>query len=186
MAFFKHSKTPQDATGAGSPGGTLFADVNLRLVNRLLGVVTVLLAVAAAYRVSMVDSSISLPSPSPSDGQPAERAMNEFKSEKEYIAPVAAHDLFRVREFERTSEEEKDTVKLEQQQVRARLEELKGRLMVVGVSWREPRLVMLYDKRNRETYFLRESDMIGDSDIKVTEIKRRKIKIGLQDEEIDL
>lgn len=187
MAFFKQSDNPlQDAdTDARPRASSLFADINVRVLNRFLVVVTVVLGALAVYHVATIDTSISLPPMPPPEAGSLNQDMTEFKSEKEYLAPVARRDVFRIREFERGAEE-KPPVQLAQDQIRSKLEELKGRVVVVGVSWQEPRLVMLYDKRKRETYFLRETDVIGDTDIKVTEIKRRKVKIGLQDEETDL
>lgn len=163
-----------------------FERMNIRLINRVLFLATAVFAGWVGYQVrgTSRDGAVLLPVDDP--GRPGmavahtyqkleERAYYSEKiNRRDIFSPVAQEDMAP------SGADVYDTLEA----VKKRLEQARGELVVVGVSWREPQMVFLYDKRRNKTYFLTENQEIGDNTgITVRSISRTKIKISLETEE---
>ncbi len=166
-----------------NPHAELFRvdDSDLRLVNRLLTLVAVGLAAWVFVCATRLESRLG-GAESTAVGLPyVAQVPAEFLAEEAYVAQVGARNIFlSSRDLDREvaalpTERPRDEVK------RA-LEQMKRDLLVVGVAWRPPQVVMLLDKRLKRTYHVREGQPIGDSDVVVESITRNVITIKLQDE----
>ncbi len=165
---------------------SLFADVNLRAVNRLLLIVALILAAIVAYRIYSLSPSLPPPPSAPQTRAAVPtHSGQDFADVSAYVEQVGRQNIFQLRTFGEpaTVDQPEDS---DRRRLQARLRELKQSLSIVGVSWREPEMVMLYDQRTNNTYFVQESQTIGETGAEVRNISRGEVTIGIEDEEIML
>ena len=150
-------------------------------------VVAAVLLAAVVYRAMSFQPGLPADMPEFDGNEYASRGVGTFESQSYYLDPIGARQLFEVAVVEKAPPEKKElTPEEREQQIRQRLEALKRSLTVVGLAWQPARVVMLYDQKNRNTYFLRESQLIPGTNARVENVTRDKVTITLQDEEITL
>ncbi len=190
MQFFKNQSTSaEQAEDAGTLRGSLgFEEINLRMLNRLLMLAVVFsVAFAILFYIRVQQRSLVPPlSDSTSQSSAKMQVTTKFEAERFYLDAVGVRNIFRLRAQERDIARAVVPVPSSRDEILARLQTLKANLNVVGVSWREPGKVMLYDKRKRSVFFLRKGETIGDTGASVRTISRDEIVIGIEDEEISL
>jgi len=160
-------------------------DADLRLVNRLLFVVAALLAALVVWRLWQIEHRRLAQPPEPPARPYTAGSVQPFESEDYYVQHLGSQDVFR-RSLAERPDLPPDAAPRTPEETQKLLQALKRDLVVVGVAWREPRLVMVYDKREKTTHFLRMEQGIGEKGVKVRTISRDEIRIGLEDEEISL
>jgi len=147
----------------------------------LVAVVLVVVVVRSALEIDRTQ----LPEPRPRPGPEAlAQTTVELESESFYVNTVNSRNLFQLAAM--TPQQGGLIGPLDVEAVRRRLGEIKNQFEVVGVAWLEPRIVMIHDRRSRQTFFLRESQPLGETGAEVRSITREKVTIILKDEEIDL
>lgn len=151
---------------------------NLRLINRVLAILAVLLAVFVVFQLQRFDTEAYTENIKPAAGRDLVLpGVQDFEPKTYYIGAVQGKNLFTPLVTGETKTGTTATVDRESA-VQQKLRELKGSLVVVGVAWEQPRVVMLYDKRERKTYFLQQSQEIAATGIRVKKIDREEIVIG--------
>ena len=161
-------------------------DTDLRLLNRLLLLVALVLLVVVGYRLWRIEHRrLALAAAPPSRAYQL-APVPAFEAESYYVQQVTGQNVFRTGSPAAAFPGGAEGVERTPEEVQKILQALKRDLVVVGVAWREPKLVMLYDKREKATYFLRLDQAVGKTGAKVRNISRNEVKIGLEDEEISL
>lgn len=177
----KLNRQRQSAAG----GMSLIAEINLRAVNRLLLVAAIVLAVVAGRRIhTLSPAAPPVAVVAERDTVPA-REVREFADVSAYIEQVSRKNIFQLRSLDPVVEH-REPEDAQRRRHEALLQDLRQRLVVVGVSWRVPRMVMLYDRRHNRVYFVQESEGIGDTGATVRDISRGEVTIGIEDQEIIL
>jgi hypothetical protein len=111
-----------------------------------------------------------------------------FKPVDYYLEGVNKRDIFNPFEEKREVKKEVPVVQAEVVEVTPRvpLKERAKNFKVVGVSWRQPPQVMVRDDSADATYFLKEGDKIGETDIEIKTILQDSVIISSGDEEMNL
>ena len=136
-------------------GNELFRvdDNDLRLVNRILGLFAALLLIIVVVRVYRLEESRITPGTSALSGRFEAPRPTPFESEDVYLSRVEERDVFlSTREPVAGTSTPAEMTRTE---VKRELTRVEGSIRVVGIAWPDPDLVMLEDRRQNKTYFLR-------------------------------
>lgn len=161
-------------------------DTDLRMVNRFLALCAVALVFLVAIRARNIEHRLSMEQKTHSGAPYVPAVPAEFASQDHYVAAVSSRNIFMPAAGETDGDGQLPDRDLSREKAQEELRKMRQDLLVVGIAWREPRIVMLLDKRQKKTYHVREGQRIGDSDVYVESISRTEIKIGLQNERLSL
>jgi hypothetical protein len=183
--FSKKQPSPGVAESVPAQTDSLgLGDVNLRIINRVLLVVAVLLLAAVLYVYYSLQAAAPEASLSPvADGTLKVTAtMTTFKPESFYVRQARERNIFKLTALEQAANGGVGALS-GPEQIDMRLQELQQLLSVVGVAWEDPGMVMIHDRQSGLTYFLREGESIGKTGARITRITRTEVRIGIEDKE---
>ena len=160
-----------------------FHEIDPRVVNKVLIVIlTVLIVLVIHYTVNKRPNISKLTTAiSKIKFQAVNRkAIESFKPVAFYLEGIKKRDIF------------KPSPRLQQQalggvkKAQAKLKELAKDLKLVGISWGKSPKAMIRSKSKKNTYFLRQGQMIGTTGIEIKAIFRDKVIISYKGEEMEL
>jgi hypothetical protein len=165
---------------------TLFNKINLQLVNKVLSLVIVLLLALVGYYITtrgvamykIEESAIKKIAPRVIE----EKDVQPFQSLEVYLNQVEKRNILQPYEFEveEVSEEEVEPL--------VSLNEKIGNLKVVARSWDGPgdREAVLKDEDTGETFFVREGQKIGETEVLLKRVYSDKIILSYESEEMEM
>lgn len=158
-------------------------DSDLRMVNRLLILCALGLVILVSVRVCQMERRLSLKQPVRGEAFYESPVITPFESEEDYLAAVSKRSI--MYSTQRPVDFQNDVpAPSTRAEIMKRLEEARREILVVGVAWNSPQIVMLLDKKKRKTYHVRVGQKIGNGDVVVESISREKIVLSLQDEKV--
>ncbi|MDT8390232.1 MAG: hypothetical protein RRC34_06965 [Lentisphaeria bacterium] len=158
-------------------------DSDLRMVNRLLILCALGLVIFVAARVRQMERRLSEKQPPRGEAFYAPPVITPFESEETYLATLSERSImYSTRAAERIQSEA--PTPSSRAEIMKRLEQARQEVIVVGVAWKPPQVVMLLDKKKRKTYHVRVGQKIGGGDVVVDAISRERIVLSLQDEKV--
>ena len=156
--------------------------LSFRLVNRILVVVVACFFVYAFTDV--VASAVSLgriPNIVPQKELPgagSENKASPLKEESYYLQKVNSRDIFKEYKESEPKKEKKDVKQAEEN-------EAVKNLSLVGISWSADPDVIIEEKVQQRTYFVKRGQMVGNN-VKVEAVFKDKVVLSYDDQEFEL
>lgn len=158
-------------------------DSDLRVANRLLILCSLGLVVLVVFRVFEMEKRLSAQQPVQGGALYTSPAIRSFESAEDYEASVSGRSIMYSTQRSGSSQDPVTTLSPRSEIIK-RLEQARRELVVVGVAWKPPEVVMLLDKKSRKTYQLRVGQKIGNGEVIVESISREEIILSLEKEKV--
>jgi hypothetical protein len=177
------ANVPENLDGETANVGGLFGIISLngvRITNRALMVVSLFFALWTIYRASQAGPQGTLVNEHIATALRSTGEVESLRSTAYYLQLADERNIFKPILASQAEE------RAAQEDPRKRLEEFARDLQVQGVSWDDPDMVMAYDRRQKKMLFLKQSQKIGNTEIEVREVSADRVKLGLEDAEIEI